>query len=53
MASQPWLKTYLESGIPAEIDPNAYRSVVELLEQAMKTHAGRPAFHSLDRKSVV
>src|SRR5882757_5573747 len=46
MASQPWLKTYLESGIPAEIDPNAYRSVVELLEAAMKTHAGKPAFHS-------
>src|SRR5882757_9589490 len=46
MASQPWLKTYLESGIPAEIDPNAYRSVVDMLEQAMKTHAGRPAFRS-------
>src|SRR6266404_270176 len=46
MASQVWLKTYLESGIPAEIDPNAHRSVVAMLEQAMKTHADRPAFHS-------
>ena len=46
MAAQPWLKTYLENGIPAEIDPNAHRSVVAMLEQAMKTHAGRPAFHS-------
>src|SRR6266568_4049939 len=46
MALQPWLKTYLESGIPAEIDPNAHRSVVAMLGQAMKTHADRPAFHS-------
>src|SRR6266702_4931797 len=46
MALQPWLKTYRESGIPAEIDPDAYHSVVDMLEQAMKTHAGRPAFHS-------
>ena len=46
MTSRHWLETYLENGIPAEIDPNAHRSVVEMLEQAMKTHAGRPAFHS-------
>lgn len=46
MASQVWLKTYLESGIPAEINPDAHRSVVEMLGQAMKTHADRPAFHS-------
>ena len=46
MASQIWLKTYRESGIPAEIDPNAHRSVVAMLEAAMKTHAGKPAFHS-------
>jgi len=46
MASQVWLKTYREIGIPAEIDPNAHRSVVSMLEQAMKTHAERPAFHS-------
>jgi long-chain acyl-CoA synthetase len=46
MTSRHWLKTYLENGIPAEINPNAHRSVVEMLERAMKTHAGRPAFHS-------
>ena len=46
MALQPWLKTYLESGIPAEINPDAHRSVVAMLEQAMKKHAGRPAFRS-------
>jgi long-chain acyl-CoA synthetase len=46
MALQPWLKTYRESGIPAEIDPDAHRSVVEMLGQAMKTYAERPAFRS-------
>jgi long-chain acyl-CoA synthetase len=46
MTSQVWLKTYRECGIPADIDPNAHRSVVAMLEAAMKTHAVRPAFHS-------
>src|SRR4029079_2896331 len=46
MASQVWLKTFRECGIPAHIDPNAHRSVVAMLEAAMKTNAGRPAFHS-------
>src|SRR5262249_29901492 len=32
MSRKPWLATYRENGIPAEIDPNAYRSVVEMLE---------------------
>ena len=46
MASQVWLKTFRECGIPAHIDPDAHRSVVAMLEAAMKTHAGSPAFHS-------
>ena len=46
MASRHWLKTYQASGIPAEINANAYRSVVDMLGQAMTTHAARPAFHS-------
>jgi long-chain acyl-CoA synthetase len=52
MASQHWLKTYRENGIPAEIDPNAYRSVLEMLEQAMTQHAGRPAFHSFGQTLI-
>src|SRR5947207_10525400 len=46
MSHKPWLATYRENGIPAEIDPNAYRSVVEMLDIAMKRFADRPAFHA-------
>ena len=43
MSARPWLSTYGES-IPDEIDPDAYGSVVEMLEDAMKQFAGKPAF---------
>jgi long-chain acyl-CoA synthetase len=46
MTDRPWLATYRECGIPAQIDPNAHRSVVDLLEVAMKKHADKPAFRS-------
>ena len=41
-----WLKTYREGGIPEQIDADAHRSVVAMLEAAMKTYAARPAFRS-------
>jgi len=46
MTQRPWLPTYRECGIPAQIDPNAHRSVVHLLEAAMKKYADKPAFRS-------
>jgi long-chain acyl-CoA synthetase len=46
MAQKPWLATYRECGIPAEINPDAHRSVVHMLEQAMKKYADKPAFRS-------
>ena len=46
MTQRPWLATYRECGIPAQIDPNAHRSVVHMLEVAMKKYADRPAFRS-------
>jgi long-chain acyl-CoA synthetase len=46
MTHRPWLATYRECGIPAQIDPNAHRSVVHLLEEAMKKYADKPAFRS-------
>ncbi len=46
MSRKPWLATYRENGIPAEINPNAYRSVVEMLEGAMTRFVDRPAFHA-------
>ena len=35
-ADRPWLKSY-PPGVPANIDPGAYRSLVELMEQSFKT----------------
>ena len=46
MTQRPWLATYRECGIPAHIDPNAHRSVVHMLEGAMKKYAAKPAFRS-------
>ena len=46
MTQRPWLATYHECGIPAQIDPNAHRSVVHMLEGAMKMYAAKPAFRS-------
>lgn len=37
---KPWLDSYPE-GMPAQIDCSRYRSLVDLLDQACKKHAGR------------
>ena len=42
MTDRHWLASY--GSIPKEIDPDAYRSVTEMMEQAMKRYADRPAF---------
>jgi long-chain acyl-CoA synthetase len=46
MKSKPWLATYRDNDIPAEIDANAYPSVVHLLDAAMTKFADKPAFRS-------
>jgi long-chain acyl-CoA synthetase len=43
MSAKPWFATYSEH-IPDEINPDAYDSVVEMLEEAMQRFAGKPAF---------
>ena len=43
MTARPWLATY-DARVPDEIDPDAYPSVVDMLEQAMAQFADRPAF---------
>jgi long-chain acyl-CoA synthetase len=43
MSQKHWLAAYGER-IPAEIAPDAHRSVVEMLEGAMKRFADKPAF---------
>jgi len=46
MNTRPWLATYRDNGISAEINPDAYASVVHMLEAAMTRFADRPAFRS-------
>lgn len=38
-----WLKSY-PPGVPAEIDPNAYRSLKDLAERSFVDYADRPAY---------
>ena len=38
--SKPWLAQY-EAGVPAEINPGEYNSLVDLLDQAFREHARR------------
>jgi long-chain acyl-CoA synthetase len=43
-----WLKSY-PPGVPAEIDPNQYRSLVHLLEESFQKYADRNAFVCMDK----
>jgi len=45
MTSKHWIKTYGDR-IPADINPKAYASVVQMMDQAMVRFADRVAFHS-------
>jgi len=38
-----WLKNY-PAGVPADIDPNQYSSLVQLLQEAFAKNSSRPAF---------
>jgi len=41
-----WLKSY-PPGVPAEINPDAYQSIVEVFERSWRQHGSRPAFYNL------
>ncbi|QNP47565.1 long-chain-fatty-acid--CoA ligase [Diaphorobacter aerolatus] len=43
MTDRPWLSAY-PPGVPSDIDPTQYESLVELMEQAFRDFAGRSAF---------
>ena len=43
-----WLKGY-PAGVPADIDPKKYRSLIELFEQSIAKYRDRPAFHSMGK----
>jgi long-chain acyl-CoA synthetase len=44
-----WLKSYPQ-GVPAEIDPNAYRSILQVVDESCKKYASRPAYHCMGGK---
>ena len=46
---RPWLDHY-PAGVPAQIDMNAYASVVDVLEEAFQRFKDRPAFASFGKK---
>ncbi len=43
-----WLKSY-PPGVPADIDPKQYRSLVELFDKSIASYGERPAFHSMGK----
>ncbi len=43
-----WLKNY-PAGVPAEINPSEYSSLVQMLEEACQRFAEMPAFTSMDK----
>jgi long-chain acyl-CoA synthetase len=43
-----WLKSY-PPGVPADIDPKKYRSLIELFDKSIAKYRDRPAFHSMGR----
>jgi long-chain acyl-CoA synthetase len=43
-----WLKSY-PPGVPADINPGEYRSLVELFEKNVRAYADRPAFHCMGK----
>jgi long-chain acyl-CoA synthetase len=43
MSDRPWLKAY-PPGVPADIDPAQYESLVQLMEESFQKYATRPAY---------
>ncbi len=46
---RPWLK-YYPKGVPANIDADAYPTLVAMLEEVFKKYRARPAFVSMGKK---
>jgi long-chain acyl-CoA synthetase len=43
MNARPWLAAY-PAGVPADIDPSQYHSLVQLMEESFQKYAARPAY---------
>ena len=48
MTNSIWLKNY-PVGMPAEIDPDLFASIPDMLEKTFRKFADRPAYHNLGR----
>jgi len=44
-----WLKHY-PAGVPADIDPNKYRSIRDLFEESVASFRDRPAYHCMGKE---
>lgn len=47
--NRPWLTNY-PSGVPANIDPNAYSTLIELFEGCFQKHGSKPAFSCMGKE---
>lgn len=45
---KPWLQHY-PAGVPANIDPDQYNRVIDMVEEAFQKYADRPAFVFMDK----
>jgi long-chain acyl-CoA synthetase len=48
-SARPWLSAY-PSGVPTDIDPGQYRSLVHLMEEAFGRYADRPAYSFMGKE---
>ena len=51
MTDRIWLKSY-PKGVPADIDPSKYASVVEMMEESFKKFAAKPAYSFMGKEQT-
>src|SRR5512133_2759944 len=51
MTDRIWLNSYPE-GVPADIDPGQYSSMVEMMEESFKKFAGRTAYSFMGKEQT-
>lgn len=49
MDNRPWLGAYPQ-GVPADIDPSQYASLVQLMEESFQKYAARPAYSFMGKE---
>jgi long-chain acyl-CoA synthetase len=50
-SDRPWLSSY-SPGVPADIDPSQYASLVQLMEEAFTKYAARPAYSFMGKEQT-